>query len=48
LFSQAVWPLPGGLLSALMWAVFASSLASGAVYVGVWGGRYWRETRPLG
>lgn len=46
LFSLGVWPLPAWLLSALMGVVFAASLVSGAVYVRVWGGRYWRETRP--
>ena len=46
LSSEAVFRWPGWLLSGLMLAVFAASLASGAVYVRVWGGRYWRESRP--
>ena len=48
LFAQGVWPLPRWLLSVQMLAVFATSLLSGVVYVYLWGGRYWRETRPAG
>lgn len=47
LFSQ-VGPLAAELLWSLVWAVFISSLVSGAVYVWVWGRRYWRETHTAG
>jgi cardiolipin synthase len=46
LFSQGVWVLPGWLLLLLMLSVFATSVVSGAIYVAVWGRRYWRETHP--
>lgn len=45
---QSVWPVPEGLLLALDWLVMLTSLVSGALYVSVWGGRYWRETRLRG
>ncbi len=48
LFGQSVRPLPEGLLWTLVLIVFIASLVSGAVYVRIWGSRYWRETRPAG
>jgi cardiolipin synthase len=45
LFDQGVWALPAWLLALLIAVVFISSLVSGGLYVWVWGGRYWRETR---
>jgi cardiolipin synthase len=46
LFSQGVWPVADGLLFFLILVVFVTSLLSGAIYVQVWGSRYWRETHP--
>jgi cardiolipin synthase len=46
LFSLGVSALPPWLLAALQLLVLATSLASGAIYVYVWGRRYWRETHP--
>ena len=46
LFSQGIRPVPEGLLPLLNGVVFLTSLVSGALYVQVWGRRYWRETHP--
>ena len=45
LFNHGLRHLPDGLLFFLSLVVFVTSLASGAIYVQVWGSRYWRETR---
>ncbi|MDD5035746.1 MAG: CDP-alcohol phosphatidyltransferase family protein [Methylococcaceae bacterium] len=46
LFQQGVMPLPQGLSFLLCLGVFLTSLASGMIYVYVWGKSYWRETHP--
>ena len=46
LFSHGVRALSSGLLLSLMLVVLVTSLASGVVYVQMWGSRYWRETHP--
>jgi cardiolipin synthase len=43
IYSQGVRPLPEPALAALMAAVFASTLASGLLYLWVWGRRFFRE-----
>ncbi len=46
LFSQGITPLPESLMLLLSLVVLGTSLLSGAIYVQVWGGSYWRETHP--
>ena len=45
LFSQAVWPLPGTLLTSLVFATGLTTLWSGCAYLWVWGRRAWRRVR---
>lgn len=45
LFSQAVWPLPGTLLTALVFGTGLTTLWSGCAYLWVWGRRAWRRVR---
>ncbi len=46
LANETLLPLPTGLMSVLIYIVFTTTLASGALYVYIWGQSYWRETHP--
>lgn len=48
IYSQAFQPLPALVLAGLAAAVFACTLASGGLYLWIWGRRFFREAHNAG